>query len=300
MSSSLPSFASVSLSLSLIHPQDSVAVLDTLVRFHYDMMANRVAAPDSYLFPRGAMADVLRLIGHPEEASSSLSHQMVVAEAWLNQILLHPMGPAATVPDCVAHANAVIAMMNEVLTANGLSQVGWLGTLDSSTTHYSRISYPDKEVSLSKYYIRKANVDILRDTVLMDVAKILVVGTSDSPLSKAHEIGWKNLPRPSRILDAGELRWQLICPCCDKRRYKNVLTKRTRKLQCRDGGHEAATYKVFRNPLFSQNVVRLAEGGGGRQKRKKMRWFEEDDDGYLSGAPPECYDSDGAYLGGEW
>lgn len=177
-----------------------------------------------------------------------------------------------TVPDCVAHATSTLDLMKDCLSYVGLAQAGWRGTLDSSLSTFSKISYHTKTLSLSKFLLRKAPLEVLRDMMLRQVANILVVGTSEDPVARAVALGWKNLPRPKRIIDSDESRWELRCPCCGKQKFKNVITKKSSRRMC-NNGHAPSHYKVLRNPKFYANVV-VMRGA----KRPPKRYHDEDSD----------------------
>lgn len=270
--SSLPSLASVSLSLSLLRPHDHTSVLDTLQRFCEDQHNDLMKPLSAYPLPAGSLVDVLRLIGEPQEsiAQSSVPEQLVIFLEWYD--VVKPLA------DPVAYATSTLAMINEVLKLHGLSVLGWMGDLDSSTHSYSNIHFSTKRLSLSKYLLRKASPELLRDIVILRVAEILC---PDNPHQKAMELGWKNLPRPRHVVDRTERRWILECPDCHKREFRNVVTRKVKRLVC---SVDRKPWVITRNPAFVKDTVVMR----GRKRAKKRN---------LSGAPPECYDSDGAYLG---
>lgn len=252
--SSSPSFAAVSSSLSLLRPHDHAAVLATLKTFCDDQRNDVMKPLSAYPLPPGALVDVLRLIGKPPSPSSSVQEQIDSYLHWFEAN-----------KDAVDTANSTLAMINEVLTTHGLHSLGWRGDLNNSTLSYSVLNFTHRKLAVSKYLLRKASPELLRDIVVRQVADIL--SPSDG-ITKAVELGWKNLPRPPQVVSRTERRWILECPDCHKCSYYNVLTNRVRRLVC---SVDRKRMKISRNPEFAKDTVVMTG-------RKRTRREEEDID----------------------
>ncbi len=99
----------------------------------------------------------------------------------------------------------------ELMNRHGL--VGWRVKLDHARRRAGQCDYNSRVISLSRLYIRKADKDHIRDTILHEIAHAIV-----GP-RHGHDVVWRQKAREigctatrCHTLDFSRARWQMICP----------------------------------------------------------------------------------------
>ena len=143
----------------------------------------------------------------------------------LQQLLLGGQGrpglPACSIPvaqDALSRETPVtrplgmaIDLATELLDAHGL--VGWRVKLDHARRRAGQCDFTNKTISLSRLYVRHAEIDHIRDTILHEIAHALVGprhGHDAVWRQKAREIGCTATRCHS--LSFARARWMMICP----------------------------------------------------------------------------------------
>ena len=127
-----------------------------------------------------------------------------------------PIAPATQV--ALAEETAVtrplgmaIDLATELMQAHGL--VGWRIKLDHARRRAGQCDYTHKTISLSRLYIRHADTDHIRDTILHEIAHALVGphhGHDAVWRQKAREIGCS--ATRCHNLSFARARWVMTCP----------------------------------------------------------------------------------------
>ena len=143
----------------------------------------------------------------------------------LQQLLLRGQGrqdlPASSTPatqDILSRDRAVtrplgmaIDLATELMNAHGLA--GWRIKLDNARRRAGQCDYANKTISLSRLYVRHADIDHIRDTILHEIAHALVGPRHGHDVvwrQKAREIGCTGTRCHS--LSFARARWVMICP----------------------------------------------------------------------------------------
>ena len=104
-----------------------------------------------------------------------------------------------------------IDLATELMNAHGL--MGWRIKLDHARRRAGQCDYTNKTISLSRLYVRHADIDHIRDTILHEIAHALV-GPSHGHDSvwrqKAREIGCTATTCHS--LSFARAKWVMTCP----------------------------------------------------------------------------------------
>ena len=104
-----------------------------------------------------------------------------------------------------------IDLAAELMDAHGL--VGWRVKLDHARRRAGQCDYTNKIISLSRLYVRHADIDHIRDTILHEIAHALVGprhGHDAVWRQKAREIGCTAARCHS--LSFARARWVMTCP----------------------------------------------------------------------------------------
>ena len=104
-----------------------------------------------------------------------------------------------------------INLATELMQAHGL--VGWRFKLDHARRRAGQCDYTHKTISLSRLYIRHADTDHIRDTILHEIAHALVGphhGHDAVWRQKAREIGCSATRYHN--LSFARARWVMTCP----------------------------------------------------------------------------------------
>ncbi len=109
-------------------------------------------------------------------------------------------------------------LAQQLLMQHGLAASGWRFALDRAKRRNGCCKYREKEISLSEFYITNNVVELVRDTILHEIAHALV-----GP-GHHHNHVWKAMcvrvgARPVRCKPIGEVvgvqgRWRVACPNC--------------------------------------------------------------------------------------
>ena len=120
--------------------------------------------------------------------------------------------------DAIAKEKAVtrplgmaIDLAIELMNAHGLA--GWRIRLDNARRRAGQCDYANKIISLSRLYVRYADIDHIRDTILHEIAHALVGprhGHGEVWRQKAREIGCS--ARRCHSLSFARARWVMQCP----------------------------------------------------------------------------------------
>ena len=133
--------------------------------------------------------------GHGLPVSSTLATQAAVAE---ETAVTRPLGMA-------------IDLATELMDDHGL--VGWRIKLDHARRRAGQCDYTNKIISLSRLYVRHADIDHIRDTILHEIAHALVGprhGHDAVWRQKAREIGCT--ATRCHDLSFARARWVMTCP----------------------------------------------------------------------------------------
>jgi predicted SprT family Zn-dependent metalloprotease len=106
---------------------------------------------------------------------------------------------------------AAIDLATELMHTHGL--VGWRIKLDHARRRAGQCDYSTKTISLSRLYVRHADVDHIRDTILHEIAHALVGphhGHDAVWRQKAREIGCT--ASRCHTLSFSRAKWQMRCP----------------------------------------------------------------------------------------
>ena len=104
-----------------------------------------------------------------------------------------------------------IDLATELIDAHGL--VGWRIKLDHARRRAGQCDYTNKTISLSRLYVRHADTDHIRDTILHEIAHALVGprhGHDAVWRQKAREIGCT--ATRCHDLSFARARWVMTCP----------------------------------------------------------------------------------------
>ena len=143
----------------------------------------------------------------------------------LQQLLIGGQGrqdlPVSSTPatqDALSRETAVtrplgvaIDLATELMAAHGL--VGWRIKLDHARRRAGQCDFTNKTISLSRLYVRHADIDHIRDTILHEIAHALVGprhGHDAVWRQKAREIGCSATRCHS--LSFARARWVMTCP----------------------------------------------------------------------------------------
>ena len=130
--------------------------------------------------------------------------------------------------DAVASETAVtrplgtaIDLAIELMNFHGLA--GWRIKLDNARRRAGQCDYANKTISLSRLYVRYADIDHVRDTILHEIAHALVGprhGHGEVWRQKAREIGCT--ARRCHSLSFARARWVMKCPngCFSAERHR--------------------------------------------------------------------------------
>jgi predicted SprT family Zn-dependent metalloprotease len=106
---------------------------------------------------------------------------------------------------------AAIDLATELMQAHGL--MGWRIKLDHARRRAGQCDYSTKTISLSRLYVRHADADHIRDTILHEIAHALV-----GP-NHGHDVVWRQKAREiggtasrCHTLSFSRARWQMRCP----------------------------------------------------------------------------------------
>ena len=133
--------------------------------------------------------------GHSLPVSSTPATQAVLAK---ETAVTRPLGMA-------------IDLATELMDAHGL--VGWRIKLDHARRRAGQCDYTNKVISLSRLYVRHADIDHIRDTILHEIAHALVGprhGHDAVWRQKAREIGCT--ATRCHDLSFARARWVMTCP----------------------------------------------------------------------------------------
>ena len=106
---------------------------------------------------------------------------------------------------------AAIDLATKLMEAHGLA--GWRIKLDHARRRAGQCDYTNKTISLSRLYVRHADIDHIRDTILHEIAHALVGprhGHDAVWRQKAREIGCT--ANRCHSLSFARARWVMICP----------------------------------------------------------------------------------------
>ena len=129
-----------------------------------------------------------------------------------------PVSPTPATQDALSRETAVtrplgmaIDLATELMDTYGL--VGWRFKLDHARRRAGQCDFTNKTISLSRLYVRYADIDHIRDTILHEIAHALVGprhGHNAVWRQKAREIGC-TATRCHRLSFA-QARWLMTCP----------------------------------------------------------------------------------------
>ena len=118
------------------------------------------------------------------------------------------------------------ALARELLSAYGLT--GWSFRLNRSKVNLGLCRYGPRTVELSSYFVEHNPEEVVRDTLLHEVAHALV-----GP-GHGHDAAWQEMclrvgAKPERLSFEAEMpsgRWQAVCGNCGMRHHKHRRPKR--------------------------------------------------------------------------
>ena len=108
------------------------------------------------------------------------------------------------------YANAINTAL-ELMNRHGL--VGWRVKLDHARRRAGQCDYNSRVISLSRFYVRKADKEHILDTILHEIAHAIVGphhGHDAVWRQKAREIGCT--ANRCHTLNFARARWRMICP----------------------------------------------------------------------------------------
>lgn len=115
----------------------------------------------------------------------------------------------------------VINLATDMMKEHGLD--GWRIKLDHARRRAGQCDYNKKEISLSRHYVRYAEMDHIRDTILHEIAHALV-----GP-HHGHDAVWRQQARAigctatrCHTLNFSHARWMMRCPngCFEVERHR--------------------------------------------------------------------------------
>ena len=133
--------------------------------------------------------------GHGQPVSSTPATQVALEK---EKAVSRPLGMA-------------IDLATKLMDAHGL--VGWRIQLDHARRRAGQCDYTNKTISLSRLYVRHADIDHIRDTILHEIAHALVGprhGHDAVWRQKAREIGCT--ATRCHNLSFARARWVMTCP----------------------------------------------------------------------------------------
>ena len=129
-----------------------------------------------------------------------------------------PFPPTPATQDALAKKTALtrplgmaIDLATELMDAHGL--VGWRIKLDHARRRAGQCDFTKKTISLSRLYVRHADIDHIHDTILHEIAHALVGprhGHDAVWRQKAREIGCT--AKRCHSLSFARARWVMTCP----------------------------------------------------------------------------------------
>ena len=122
-----------------------------------------------------------------------------------------PQGVLAGEQAMTRSQGMVIDLATKLMDAHGL--VGWRIKFDHARRRAGQCDYTNKTISLSRLYVRHADIDHIRDTILHEIAHALVGprhGHDSVWRQKAREIGC-TATRCHRLSFA-QAKWLMTCP----------------------------------------------------------------------------------------
>ena len=129
-----------------------------------------------------------------------------------------PVSSTSTPQDALAREKVVtrplrmaIDLATRLMNVHGL--VGWRIKLDNARRRAGQCDYTNKTISLSRLYVRHADIDHIRDTILHEIAHALVGprhGHDSVWRQKAREIGCT--AKRCHSLSFAQAKWVMACP----------------------------------------------------------------------------------------
>ena len=104
-----------------------------------------------------------------------------------------------------------VDLATKLMDAHGL--VGWRIKLDHARRRAGQCDYTNKTISLSRLYVRHADIDHIRDTILHEIAHALVGprhGHDAVWRQKAREIGCT--AKRCHSISFARAKWMMTCP----------------------------------------------------------------------------------------
>lgn len=119
-----------------------------------------------------------------------------------------------------------------LLAVHGLSD--WSCAFNRSKRQMGCCHYGRRIIELSRHFVERNTLDLIRDTLLHEIAHALV-----GP-GHGHDAVWKAMclqvgakpERLSNVPDMPQGRWQAICDCCGMRHHKHRRPKRMKGWYC--------------------------------------------------------------------
>lgn len=108
-----------------------------------------------------------------------------------------------TVEDKKERIVGILKWAQEKMAHHGLTHAGWTLCVDSAKSRLGQCRYDKREIGISRDYLIHGNVDMVRDTILHEIAHALTPGDNHGWRwqRKCLEIG----ANPRRTKDEGEL-----------------------------------------------------------------------------------------------
>ena len=122
-----------------------------------------------------------------------------------------PQGDLAGEQALTRPQGMAIDLANKLMDAHGL--VGWRIKFDHARRRAGQCDYTNKTISLSRLYVRHADIDQIRDTILHEIAHALVGprhGHDSVWRQKAREIGCT--AKRCHSLSFAQAKWVMACP----------------------------------------------------------------------------------------
>ena len=100
---------------------------------------------------------------------------------------------------------------------HGLIQQGWTINIDSAKNRLGQCRYNTKIISLSKHFINLNDSDIVKDTILHEIAHALTPGAGHGYKwrLKAKNIGCQSVNRLNSIAETPKGKYLVYCRYCD-------------------------------------------------------------------------------------